>query len=191
MIVGPVLTQLRLATGDIHRRLDAGLDAVNRLERACSRPDMIRGYFAFHKGVDAAVAPWLAEDSGLDYAARRRTPALRRAVKAMNLAESPPRRRFPALGNRAQAYGALYVVEGSVLGGRLIRNTIAERGRDLDGLDFLDPYGTATGERWRTFLAQLEIGAVHLRASTLTPINLEPVMPPAAPWRPSPSPKTA
>ena len=159
MTVGPVLAQLRIATGNLHQKLDESLDAINRLAAIDSRRDMICGYLAFHTSADAAIAPWLADLPGLDYAARRRSPALRQAFAAMNVSTEPPHHPFPTLANRAQAYGALYVVEGSTLGGRLIRKAIADRGCDMIGLDFLDPYGAATGERWRTFLALLETGA--------------------------------
>ena len=164
MTVGPVLAQLRIATGNLHQKLDESLDAINRLAAIDSRRDMICGYLAFHTSADAAIAPWLSDEPGLDYALRRRSPALRQALAALEGSTEPTRRPVPMLASRAQAYGALYVVEGSTLGGRLIRKAIADRGCDMVGLDFLDPYGAATGERWRTFLALLEANAENQAA---------------------------
>lgn len=52
--------------------------------------------------------------------------------------------------------GWVYVAEGSMLGGRIIRRRLAAEGRDLDGLGFLDPYGEETGARWRAFMDLLD-----------------------------------
>jgi heme oxygenase (biliverdin-IX-beta and delta-forming) len=57
---------------------------------------------------------------------------------------------------RAEALGALYVLEGSSLGGRVILKELKRRGASLAGLGFLDPYGADTGKRWRSFLIILE-----------------------------------
>lgn len=60
-----------------------------------------------------------------------------------------------------QAWGALYVVEGSTLGGQLITRHMRER-LNLQsgaGLEFFAGYGDQTGARWKEFcvaLGQLE-----------------------------------
>jgi heme oxygenase len=59
---------------------------------------------------------------------------------------------FPAPRSAAEALGMLYVLEGSTLGGRMILRALAERGVHDPALQFLDPYGTDTGARWRAFL---------------------------------------
>lgn len=56
--------------------------------------------------------------------------------------------------------GWVYVAEGSMLGGRIIRRRLTAEGRDLDGLDFLDPYGEETGARWRAFMDLLDRACV-------------------------------
>jgi heme oxygenase len=56
----------------------------------------------------------------------------------------------------AEALGALYVLEGSSLGGRVILKELKRRDVSLAGLGFLDPYGADTSRRWQSFLAILE-----------------------------------
>jgi heme oxygenase len=70
-------------------------------------------------------------------------------------AETPPHPREPP-SSTGVALGWVYVAEGSMLGGRIIRRRLSAAGSDLKGLSFLDPYGDQTGDRWRAFLTVLE-----------------------------------
>jgi len=65
---------------------------------------------------------------------------------------------LPVLRNAAEAFGSLYVMEGSTLGGRVIeRNVDRCLGLDrLSGCSYFAGYGAATGPMWRSFLARLE-----------------------------------
>jgi heme oxygenase len=63
---------------------------------------------------------------------------------------------FTAIETTAEALGALYVLEGSTLGGRKILQTLRRQGVSTDELHFLDPYGKAAGANWRTLLRILE-----------------------------------
>ncbi len=128
----------------MHERLEAGLRVVDRLSSPATRAELVRGYGRLHGAADRALRPWLDETPGLDYGGRR-TPAPAASD------------RFPPLTSEAEALGALYVLEGATLGGRIIRRELAVRGASLTGLEFLDPYGEAAGDRWRSFLAVLEL----------------------------------
>ena len=65
----------------------------------------------------------------------------------------------PPVGSLGEALGLLYVLEGSTLGGKVIRRQVEASGGDMAGLTFLDPYGAQAGERWRSFLAVLDRAA--------------------------------
>ena len=43
-----------------------------------------------------------------------------------------------------------------MLGGRMMRRAMVADGIGLTGLEFLDPWGDATGPRWRAFLRAME-----------------------------------
>lgn len=63
----------------------------------------------------------------------------------------------PELRDRAAAFGAAYVVEGSMLGGQHIAHALV---RDLgladEHLTYLRPPGVAIGPRWKAFVAALD-----------------------------------
>lgn len=142
MTVGPLLARLRRATGPLHDRLDTTLRVVDRLASPVDRDAMIAAYGRLHGASDQAMRPWLAETPGLDYPDRR--------------APSSALDAFPVLASEGEALGAFYVLEGATLGGRIIQRELTARGASLDGLEFLNPYGDRTGERWRSFIEVLE-----------------------------------
>ena len=64
---------------------------------------------------------------------------------------------IPQITNTAQAFGALYVLEGSTLGGVHIAGMIAKK-LTFPGpapLRFFEGYGTETKQRWETFCTVL------------------------------------
>jgi heme oxygenase len=73
---------------------------------------------------------------------------------------------FPAIGTVAEALGAFYVIEGSSLGGKTILKALRSQGAPTDELDFLDPYGSESGARWRSFLNVLERETGHDQSTT-------------------------
>ena len=58
----------------------------------------------------------------------------------------------------ASALGALYVLEGSRLGGVVIASALRAAGRDIGGpgYTFFDPQGLSPAATWRAFAAQLD-----------------------------------
>lgn len=155
---------LKTATADAHERVERQARVVERLRVNDEHAALMTGFYALHAEVEAAAAPWLRDHPGLDFESRRRTPLLRRSLDALGV-EPPPVTAAVTADSPAQALGLMYVVEGSTLGGKVIRKSVAASGVSLEGLDFLDPYGEATGAQWRAFLAVLndlpegEIGA--------------------------------
>ncbi|HEY1022627.1 MAG TPA: biliverdin-producing heme oxygenase [Flavisolibacter sp.] len=60
---------------------------------------------------------------------------------------------LPIINNSAQAFGALYVLEGSTLGGKQIAKMLAKNPAVPEGTTrFFSGYGEQTGSRWKAFL---------------------------------------
>jgi heme oxygenase len=147
--------KLRSATAAAHERVEQQARVVERLSDPEERAALMAAFYLLHAEVEAAAAPWLGDHPDLDFPARRRTPLLRRALEALGV-EAPRVESALSAASPAEAIGLLYVVEGATLGGKIIRRSLAAGGCGPDSLDFLDPYGDATGAQWRTFLAVLE-----------------------------------
>jgi heme oxygenase (biliverdin-IX-beta and delta-forming) len=147
---------LRARTSEHHHGLESGLQIQHRLSDAATRGPLIAGYFALYREMDAALRPHLSDMPDLAFCARigsRRFAGNTELPRHGKLLVNPV---FPAIETTAEALGALYVIEGSTLGGRKILQTLRRQGVSTDDLHFLDPYGKDAGANWRMFLVVLE-----------------------------------
>lgn len=158
MSLSPVHRRLRESTRALHAALEERFDAVEAFADPARRPELLTRHHRLYEGIEAAAAPWAGRLGGLDFAVRRRAPALARALARRGL-PAPESRALAPPACTAEALGLLYVAEGSVLGGRAILAALDRRGVDRSELGFLDPYGRATGRFWRGFLEVLEAAA--------------------------------
>jgi heme oxygenase len=95
--------------------------------------------------------------------------AMRCEVDSIELAS---REALPMVETLGNAFGALYVLEGSKLGGRYILKDLSNRlGSDIEGINaFFTGYGVDTAVRWASFKASLD------RFSTLRPVEFPEVI---------------
>lgn len=157
MDASPVLDLIRAETAALHERLEARLDILSRLADPTLRRRVMARFWGLYAGVEDALAHWLGGVDGLDYEARRKTRVLAGDLAALGVnPDDATRMAAPALSSPAEALGFQYVLEGSTLGGKVIRRDAEARGLTLEGLSFFDVYGAQTGARWRDFRAVLE-----------------------------------
>lgn len=148
------LAALRRATRERHAAVDQLLDLQRLTQRACYGR-VLQVFEAFLAPWEQAVAAALpAEADWLQQ--RSRLPMLRRDVAALGL---PALARMPApvlLPSRPAAWGSLYVVEGSALGGQVIARALGAAGIGPDsGAAYFHGWGPATGSMWRGFRLRL------------------------------------
>lgn len=90
-----------------------------------------------------------------DYSTRRKASLLLLDLQRIEsqLDELPICRELPEVINANQAFGCLYVMEGSTLGGkyiaRVLSNTLGLT--TITGAAFFNGYGDQTGRRWQIF----------------------------------------
>jgi heme oxygenase len=147
---------LRARTAEHHYGLESGLQVQHRLSGVATRDPLIAGYFALYRETEAALRPHLWDMPDLAFCSRfssRRIPGKTDLPGPGRPLVNPV---FPAIGTKAEALGALYVIEGSTLGGRRILQALRSQGVSTDELHFLDPYGKDASGNWRMFLGVLE-----------------------------------
>jgi heme oxygenase len=143
---GPLAT-LRAATHDHHERIDRLMD-VERMRDAAHYATVLQVFDGFLAGWEPAVAAALPARGQAWLRARSRRPFLRRDLQALGLAGRPAA--DLAFTSEAAAWGSVYVLEGSALGGRVITRTLADAGIDADhGAAYFHGWGGATGAMWR------------------------------------------
>ncbi len=138
---------LRAATAGHHRRVDAAFSTA-ALGEAASYAAFLRAQAAAHLPVEDALAAGGIAAIVPDWAARRRSGLLRDDLAALGCAV-PVAAGTIRLDGAAALLGALYVLEGSRLGGTLLRRSVAPGlpARFLGGGD---------SAAWRSLLALLD-----------------------------------
>jgi heme oxygenase len=147
---------LRARTAEHHHGLESGLLIQHRLSEVATRGPLIAGYFVLYRETEAALRPHLQDMPDLAFSSRvrsRRFPGETGWPSHGKFLVNPA---FPAIETKAEALGALYVIEGSTLGGRKILQALRSQGVSTNDLHFLDPYGKDAGVNWRMFLGVLE-----------------------------------
>lgn len=150
--ISPLLLALREGTRACHEGLEARLPFFSEGFDRAAYAHLLGAYHGFHAPLDIL----LAEYQGTE---RNKTPALSRDLGALaiDIEALPLCHALPRIDDEASALGVMYVLEGSTLGGQVLKRAMAERlGIDADnGGAFLDIYGAHTGARWRSFLDRL------------------------------------
>ena len=156
---GALIAHLRSVTRPAHDRLEGGLGLLDELGVDAYRAVLSRLY-GFWKGWQPQVAA-LLNDEPLTKP-RRRLHLLAADLTALGVSEEGlaalPPCPLTSLRSGAEALGSLYVMEGSSLGGRIIRRNVERCLKDigLASCSYFNGYGDETGAMWRSFLARLE-----------------------------------
>ncbi|QXH58324.1 biliverdin-producing heme oxygenase [Pseudomonas maumuensis] len=150
--VSPLLLALREGTRACHQGLEARLPFFSAGFDRAAYARLLAAYHGFHAPLDTLLAEYQTAE-------RNKTPALSRDLGALAIDAQalPVCHALPRIDDEASALGVMYVLEGSTLGGQVLKRAMAERlGIDTDsGGAFLDIYGAQTGARWRSFLQRL------------------------------------
>ena len=149
--------RLKTETDAEHRSLEArlGFDLHNP-DQAIAMA-MLRGFY----GVLVPLEPAMLAHLPVRLADRGKLTLLRHDLSALGLSEaaiqaipSPPAPWLPT--TQAQALGAMYVTEGSTLGGKLIVKALRRLPEwPLSNQSYFDPYDAETGARWQAFKLHL------------------------------------
>lgn len=147
-----LVERLRRETAPAHQAMETQLDLLTGLSR--QRIGRVLHRFAgFHAGWEPAVARLIAEPELWE--PRRRLPALAHDLALLDVA--PPERSWPVppwLSDASAAWGSLYVMEGSTLGGQVIGRALRAAG--VEGLTYFDGRGREVGPLWRELRRRLD-----------------------------------
>ena len=157
----PMLTHLRAATAAAHARTEAIPALLRLMTPGLTRAEYgvaLRGLLVFQAALHRVLPPRLVR-LGIDFPLPEARLASLRADLQWLGAPLPPASRHPlAVGRGAAAVGALYVLEGSALGGRVIGRHVQQtlgvtpgRGGDF----FCGQDAEAARRRWAELCAVL------------------------------------
>ncbi|WP_256005713.1 biliverdin-producing heme oxygenase [Pedobacter deserti] len=153
-------TKIKEATRVAHQELEKKV--VLKMKAIRSEADyaeMLKNFYAYFSEVERAIAPYITAEVLPDYAERRNSAYLKADIEELggSLEQLPPAT-APSITNVQGALGALYVMEGSIMGGPIIVQMLTKHGLSR-GFSFFSGYGEATGEMWGRFVAVLNAHA--------------------------------
>lgn len=165
-----ILDELRRATRSAHQRLEDSLDLLAAPADREHFIAVLRGFLGFHLTFEPAVG----QRSEFEHfmLQRSRLPHLRADLAALGVAPDvvAATPSCPAAesccASLSRTWGALYVIEGSTLGGQVITRSLSEASwLPPGGLRTFHPYGAETGRMWNEFRTTLVAATTSLDAS--------------------------
>lgn len=159
-MTGTLRQRLREETAPSHEALERDLAWQDRVATRESYRALLARFHGFHAVIEPEIGRALGDEAFL--APRRRLSLLEADLRHLGLSEPEidalPRPSAIALAGSAEALGALYVLEGSTLGGKVIgRHVSALHGFDATaGCAYYSGHGEAAGAMWRAFCARLD-----------------------------------
>lgn len=161
LITEPVAASLKAATAISHREAEsvliAKLTGIRSLHQYAA---ILKSFYGYFFPLQQIIARHISRDDLPDIDERRQALLLLRDLESLDMPASEMAlcALLPAIENKAQAFGALYVLEGSTLGGRtishmLMKNRFIELGEN--NLQFFAGYKEETGARWKRFTEAL------------------------------------
>jgi heme oxygenase len=156
-----LLEQLKSETLSNHQQLEKNL--IMKLKGMKSLADYIailQIFYAYFGALEDQINKFIGPDQLSDYTERRKTLSIKNDILALNgvVPEKAKAADLPVIADVLQAFGALYVIEGSTLGGQVISKMIAKQLQlpTEEGISFFRSYGEDTMSMWNSFKVVLE-----------------------------------
>jgi heme oxygenase len=152
--VAPVRLRLREATRDSHDQVEGELRLLDGSLTPQRYREVLERFHGYYAVLEPALDAWHEREGLLDWPARRKLHLLAAdlgELGAPDPADLPMCPEVLAIASSAEALGALYVIEGSTLGGAVIARRLRAQGFAPSALGFFSCYGSDVGGRWRTW----------------------------------------
>ena len=157
-----VLQKLREETSDLHNQMENTPLLNHFREKTISDESyslILKKFFSFFSNLETELNSFSEIENFLpDYHERRKSNLILTDLKALNQAPlNITEKIIPDISSAGEAFGCLYVMEGSTLGGKIISSVIMEKlkiGAETGG-SFFYGYGPETGIKWKNFCSAL------------------------------------
>lgn len=162
--------QLKKVTKENHQQLEKLL--VTLLKQVVKREDyvkILKLFYGYFGALEDKINLHVGTAELPDYLLRRKTESIANDIKIMGgvLPSKAKDADLPIIENSLQAFGALYVIEGSTLGGKIIHQMMEKKLNltDNEGISFFKGYGDQTESKWASFKERLNSQIDNQKAS--------------------------
>lgn len=156
------------ATKEAHLQLEKKVvQQLKAIRSDADYADFLKHFYAYFNHLEQAIAPYITVELLPDYKDRRNSSYLKNDIEALGSSINElPATTVPEISNAIQALAALYVMEGSIMGGSIIVKML-EKGGVTKGVSFFSGYAEATGQMWGTFIGVLNKAATNEAEETI------------------------
>jgi heme oxygenase len=148
--------QLKKDTLSNHQQLEKML--IGRMKAIRTTPnyiDLLQLFYSYFGGLEKQIDQHLDQNLLPDYAQRRKSASLANDIETLGgtPVQTASGGSLPTINSPLHAMAALYVIEGSTLGGKHISKMIAQQLNITNGkgLSFFNSYGDNTEAMWNAF----------------------------------------
>lgn len=122
---------------------------------------MLKMFYGFFQPLEKIISRYIGKEILYDIDERRNSMSILTDLKAIDQSTEALSicTVFPTINSISEALGAMYVLEGSTLGGRMICRMLMKNGFvqfNASNLHFFNGYGDNTGSKWTQFLSVIE-----------------------------------
>lgn len=153
-----IANRLKEETIIAHQSLEAMI--VRKIKAATDKNDyahLLSLFYGYYAPLESKIEQFIDTTYLPDIASRRKAGWLLNDIATIReTGDLPLAKHLPEITSAAQAIGALYVMEGSTLGGRHIAGMFHKilQTDGTEGFRFFNSYGADTGEYWKQFIAR-------------------------------------
>lgn len=154
-----LLDHLRVKTHASHQAVEKLL--IPRFKNLNGRQDymaLLQLFYGYFAPLEQSAFPYIHQQTVPDLAARRKSAALLNDMQWLSGTQICDMcNDLPEIADEADALAAMYVLEGSTLGGRVIMKMVTTQLQfnSAAGTEFFNGYGEDTGRRWTSFTSLL------------------------------------
>lgn len=145
-------TKIKEATKGPHQEVEKKVVLkIKSIRSEADYADLLKHFYAYFNAVEQAIAPYITSAVLSDLSERRNASYIKADIEALGATvEELPAAVAPDISNVVQALGALYVLEGSIMGGPYIVQML-QKGGLTKGFSFFSGYGADSGQKWAAF----------------------------------------
>ena len=158
-----VAAALKKITAAAHLSTEKSLiPALTRMQTNADYYKVLKTFYGFFAPLQQLTSTHLSSNDLADIHERRTADKILSDIKSIGYATDDLVicEEMPDIKNKAQAFGALYVAEGSTLGGVIICNMLLKNNQlslTENNLRFFNAYGKDNPAKWETFISTLNL----------------------------------
>jgi heme oxygenase len=148
-----ILQKLKESTRQQHEDVEEAVDVMGNMFNLDDYKRLISKFWAFYAAYEPVLPYAELKEAGFDYDERRKLRWLEADAKVLELGEVEEFDGIPDVSSLPKAFGSLYVIEGSTLGGAVISRHLNQHLglTPENGGSFYASYGQQVGPMWKQF----------------------------------------